>query len=40
VTQLSPESWTDAGKKRKASETLPVPAIALLASFPLRQLAM
>jgi hypothetical protein len=35
-----PESWTDAGKKRKASETLPVPAVALLAPFPLRQLAM
>lgn len=35
-----PESWTDVGKKRQASETLPVPGVSLSAPFPLRQVAM
>jgi hypothetical protein len=36
----APESWTASGKKRQASEVLPVPGVSLLAPFPLRQVAM
>jgi len=35
-----PECWTDVGKKRQASEALPIPAVSLLSPFSLRQVAM
>jgi len=41
IFESAPEAaWTNTGKKRLASESLPIPTMPLLVPFPLRQVAM